>query len=92
MPRYQHRTVEKRHLERARMHLRMIRLRQPVFDILEEPSKLAMLLSAAEVKINLLYVKKRTDEKVLPRIHSPVPSMICNISPKKVKAGLADSS
>ena len=73
------------------MHLRVIRLRQPVFDILEEPSKLAMLLSAAEVKINLPYVKKRTDEKVLPRIHSPVPSMICIIPPKKVKAGLADS-
>jgi hypothetical protein len=57
---------------------------------LGEPSKLAMLLLATEMKIYVPYVKKRTDEKVLPRIHSPVPPMICSIPPKKVKTGLAD--
>lgn len=49
-----------------------------------------MLLLATEMKIYVPYVKKRTDEKVLPRIHSPVPPMICSIPPKKVKTGLAD--
>jgi len=31
------------------------------------------------MKINLPYVKKKTDEKVLPRIHSPVPPTIYSI-------------
>jgi hypothetical protein len=66
------------------MHLRVIKVRQPVLDIW---SKLVTLLSATEMKINLPYVKKRMDEKVLPRIHSPVPPMICSIPSKKVKTG-----
>jgi hypothetical protein len=66
------------------MHLRVIRVRQPVFDVW---SKLVTLLSVTEMKINLPYVKKRMDEKVFLRIHSPVPPMICSIPPKKVKTG-----
>jgi hypothetical protein len=58
---------------------------------LGEPSKLATLLSVTEMKINLPYVMKKTDEKVLPRIHSPVPPTIYSIPPKKVKTRPTDS-